>query len=120
VRHVSQQAHGGLLPTLALAAEGWLMEWWVLKAPFHLPVASGNGEWSAAVQAVFLCDVSGPGVVLGSGVAFCSASETGIDPERGRRLALDRALKQAASPFTRAMRLEVWRHFEGHFGEQGR
>jgi len=93
-----------------------------MQAPFGLPVVSAApGLWSASVQAVFLCQVAAPGgFAQGQGTVFCSATEPRIDFERGRRLALDRALKQAGSPFTRAMRLEVWRHFAGHFGEGGR
>jgi len=52
-------------------------------------------------------------------MAFCSASETSIDHDRGRRVALDRALHQTGSLFTRTLRLEAWKRFEEHFGKRG-
>jgi hypothetical protein len=136
---IAGMAAGGLLPTLSLAASkegggGWLFEWWQVPQhsfPPHVQARDRLVAGTASVQHVTHCRAQ---VVLedgalgstGLGFSFCSATETIVDFEKGRRYAFEAALMDMLRPNgsylvselkgERKARQEAWAVYEAQFG----
>jgi hypothetical protein len=102
------------LPMLKLESVAGGLRFWVLPVPFCDPALSPEQGCAkeAYVQSVTCCQLD----LRYRGFAFESATELRHDPDRGRRLALERALKLAGA--SRTTRLALWVGYDAFFGKR--